>query len=438
MEKILELKISDNKRFIVKEDGSPFFWLGDTAWELFHKLSREEAELYLQNRAEKEFNVIQAVALAEFYGLEIANAYGRKPLLKNSKGEYDPAMPDICVEGENKYTYWDHMDYIIDKAASLGLYIALLPTWGDKFNKCDGKGPEIFNAENARVYGKWLGERYKYKKNIIWILGGDRYLTTTRHFDVINEMARGIREGDNGKHLMTFHTAGERSSAYHLHDEQWLDFNMIQSGHGSLNLKNYLFVSEDYLKEPIKPTFDGEPRYEDFPISFKAENGFFDDFDVRQATYWALFAGAFGHTYGHSTVWCMCTEPDDFYIMDWKTALDRPGAGQMKYARALIESRTFLDMIPDQDLIAENYSGASHLQAARGKDYAYIYSPNGLPIKVNMGRISGCNIKAQWYNPRNGKFLYIDQYSNDGVQHFTAPSNGRNNDWILILDDSTK
>jgi uncharacterized protein DUF4038 len=34
------LKVSDNKRFLVQEDGKPFFYLGDTAWELFHRLTR--------------------------------------------------------------------------------------------------------------------------------------------------------------------------------------------------------------------------------------------------------------------------------------------------------------------------------------------------------------------------------------------------------------
>src|SRR5829696_3180637 len=38
------LKVSENRRFLVKEDGSPFFYLGDTAWELFHRLDREGAE----------------------------------------------------------------------------------------------------------------------------------------------------------------------------------------------------------------------------------------------------------------------------------------------------------------------------------------------------------------------------------------------------------
>ena len=37
------LKVSDNRRFLVHEDGSPFFYLGDTAWELFHRLTLDEA-----------------------------------------------------------------------------------------------------------------------------------------------------------------------------------------------------------------------------------------------------------------------------------------------------------------------------------------------------------------------------------------------------------
>lgn len=129
-EQIQLLKISDNGRFIVKEDGTPFFWLGDTAWELFHKLNREEAEEYLSNRAKRRFNVIQAAALSEFEGITTENAYGRLPLLKNNLGEYDPTMPDLSGD----YSYWDHVDFIVDKAAELGLYIGFLPTWGDKYN----------------------------------------------------------------------------------------------------------------------------------------------------------------------------------------------------------------------------------------------------------------------------------------------------------------
>src|SRR5688500_16599136 len=110
------LKISENKRFLVTADGKPFFYLGDTAWELFHRLNREQADKYLEDRAKKGFTVIQAVALAELNGLNDPNPYGHKPLVGN-----DPAKPEVKEGPANDY--WDHVDYIVNKAESLGLYI---------------------------------------------------------------------------------------------------------------------------------------------------------------------------------------------------------------------------------------------------------------------------------------------------------------------------
>ena len=138
------LKVSDNKRFLVTGEGKPFFWLGDTAWELFHRLNREEADLYLRDRAAKGFTVIQAVALAELDGLNTPNAYGHRPLLDN-----DPTRPDVKDGPDNDY--WDHVDHIVDRAAALGLRVGFLPTWGDKWHKNGGIGPRVFNPENARA-----------------------------------------------------------------------------------------------------------------------------------------------------------------------------------------------------------------------------------------------------------------------------------------------
>ncbi|MCB0841572.1 MAG: DUF4038 domain-containing protein, partial [Bacteroidetes bacterium] len=134
-QRLPRLKVSENGRFLSKEDGTPFFYLGDTAWELFHRLNREEATEYLRNRAEKGFTVIQAVVLAEIGGLYIPNPYGHLPL-----ENLDPTRP---IEA-----YFEHVDFIVDQAERLGLYIGMLPTWGDKVNKKWGAGPEIFNPEN--------------------------------------------------------------------------------------------------------------------------------------------------------------------------------------------------------------------------------------------------------------------------------------------------
>ena len=425
------LKVSSNKRFLIKEDGTPFFWLGDTAWELFHKLNKEEAETYLENRANKGFNVIQAVALAEYDGIRVGNVYGQKPLLKNKLNDYDPTLPDL----EAEYDYWDHLDYVVELADSLGIYIALLPTWGDKYNLKWGKGPELFNEENAKIYGEWLAQRYSSRNNIIWVMGGDRPLEEEAHYNVIRAMAEGIQAGDKQGHLMTFHPPGCNSSSTFVHDEEWLDFNMIQSGH-SLQRDSYRWVEKDYNLKAIKPTFDGEPRYEDHPINFKPENGYFDDFDIRQAAYWGVFAGGFGHTYGHHSIWSMTTKPAEYYIMTWQDAINRPGGNQMQYLRKLIESRPMLERVPDQSIIARQYEGENHIQATRGMAYAFMYSPNGLPLEVKMGIISGERVKASWYNPRNGESSLLGEFTNSGTKEFNPPTHGRNNDWILVLDDA--
>lgn len=137
------------------------------------------------------------MALAELDGLDDPNAYGHRPLL-----DRDPAKPDLREGPANDY--WDHVDYIVDKANAHGLYVGFLPTWGDKWNKKWGVGPEIFAPENAEVYGEWLGRRYR-DKAIVWMLGGDRPVENDGHKAIIRAMARGLRRGDGGAHLMTFH-----------------------------------------------------------------------------------------------------------------------------------------------------------------------------------------------------------------------------------------
>lgn len=443
MENLADLKISSDGRFIIKKDGSLFFWLADTAWELFHKLNREEAVEYLATRASQQFTVIQAVALAEFDGLTIPNAYGKTPLLKNNDNNFDPELPDLDPA---KYDYWDHVDFIIETAASMGLYIGLLPTWGDKFNLAWGKGPEIFTPDNAYAYGKWIGDRYKNKSNIIWIMGGDRAIETETETQmlIVRNMAAGIKESVNGRHLMTYHPTGGRSSSEQLHNESWLDFNMIQSGHGGVNIKNYEFVQKDYSLSPVKPTLDGEPRYEDHAVNFNPENGYFDDYDVRVAAYWSVFSGSFGHTYGHHSIWSFNSGKEQYksyfsnnayFIMDWREALHRPGAEQMRHLKELLLSRPFLELTPCRELIENNYNGANYISAAKGKKYAYIYTPNGLDIKINPGILDWNNIIAYWFDPRKGVYIYAGMNKNENVFiTFNPPSSGRNNDWILVLD----
>lgn len=435
------LKVSDNKRFLVKEDGSPFFYLGDTAWELFHRLNREEADRYLADRARKGFTVIQAVALAELDGLNDPNPYGHKPLVNN-----DPAKPDV-KEGED---YWDHVDYIVNKAESLGMFIGFLPTWGDKWNKKWGQGPPVFNAQNAEAYGEWLGQRYK-DKAIIWIVGGDRPIETNDHKVVMRAMARGLRKGDGGAHLITFHPPGGSGSSQWFHEEDWLDFNMRQNGHVPEFTGRYDKTRADYDRQPVKPVLDGEPIYEDHPVSFKAkELGHSIASDVRRTLYWNLFTGACGHTYGHHSVWQMYDakrKPINGPLMPWHEAIAQPGAEQMQHGRKLMESRPVLTRIPDDEILVDGevktaMPGAGRYQFVATRDeqgsYAMVYAPVGRAFSVRMDKIKGGKVKGWWFNPRNGEAKAIGEFGNTGTREFRTPDHGEMIDWVLVLDDAAK
>lgn len=431
------LRVSENRRFLVTEDGRPFFWLGDTAWELFHRLTREEADRYLRTRAAQRFTVIQAVVLAELDGLRVPNAYGHTPLIDN-----DPTRPNEA--------YFRYVDWIVGRANELGLYVGLLPTWGDKWNLKWGVGPGIFTPENARVYGEWLGRRYR-DAGVIWILGGDRPIETDAHRTIIRAMAEGLRRGDGGAHLITFHPTGGQGSSTWFHDEPWLDFNMRQNGHAVEFTGRYDQTAADYARTPVKPVIDGEPVYEDHPVSFAAPKlGHSISADVRRPLYWDLFSGAFGHTYGHHSVWQFWTpdrEPVNNPLMAWHEAIEAPGAAQMQHGRALIESRPFLTRIPDQSVIVTDRvptsvpgEGRYRFVATRDVDrtYAMVYAPVGRSFTVRLDAIAGEQVKAWWFNPRTGEATAIGTFPARGERRFTPPDPGEALDWVLVLDDAAK
>lgn len=442
------LKVCDNHRYLQYENGKPFFYLGDTAWELFQRLNREEATNYLTNRSQKGFTVIQAVVLAPADGLTVPNAYGDLPLTGG-----DPTKPNEA--------YFRHVDFIVSKAEELGMFIGMLPSWGSHW----ASGRSIFSPATARRYGRFLGTRYK-DKAIIWILGGDRSIINDEERAIVDALAAGLKEGDGGAHLKTYHPTGPGMSSIKLHNADWLDFNMFQSSHAARDHDNGLFVEHDYALTPEKPTLDGEPRYEGIPIGFylRGTAGIdrFDDYDVRQAAWWSLLAGACGHTYGNNNVWQFykpgpaasknsgdgVVRPDGALFgatggliganIPWYEALDHPGAFQMRNVVRLFESLPFTRLVPDQRIILNGTTtGGAKIRAARASDgsFAIVYTPRGESFTLDKSIIKADRQREFWYDPRYGTSYVIKEQDGWGIQTFTPPTSGRGNDWVLVLED---
>ncbi len=409
--------------------GRGFFWLGDTAWMLMRR-GMEDVEYYMANRAGKGFTVIQMMAIRVSFrgqGQPVENYAGESP--------FTSLNPVTLNEA-----YWRHVDYIVDTARKHGLIMALATMWGQS---ADSLFPDPIG--NNYMYGRLLGERYKDRDNVIWLVTGeyekindnweqDRQAISDEQRELLRAIARGLEEGHGGKHLMTIHPVGTSSDDFH--DDEWLDFNMHQTwGHQSPNVVR---IRSDYQRMPVKPVLNGEPGYENRP-----EQPTSTAWKCRYEGYWSVFSGAFGFTYGADRVWQCGGE--------WRNALEYEGASDMQHLRRLIESRLLRTLLPDQSMLlseagdtGKEPSYGAVLRAEDGR-CALIYSTMGLPFTIDLTRLSGTTVNAWWYSPRDG-LAYNESFEEAHApfavleskepRTFAPPTKGINQDWVLVLDNA--
>jgi hypothetical protein len=420
------LRVHAGGRSLETADGRPFFWLGDTGWKLLQSATRDEAAYYLQSRARQGFTVIQAVVLAEDESILKPNANGDVAFI-----DQDPARPNP--------RFFDHVASVVDEAARLGLYVCLLPTWGDKVTAPWGAGPRVFRLDNlevARAYGRFLGDRLKGRTHVVWMLGGDRPAVLDGRYPdqwpqshargagfagnedwrpIWRAMAAGLDEGFGAVALKLYHPqGGSYSTTQMLLDEPWLSVHGFQSGHGGgRDSPAWELVARDAKLAPDRPTLDLEPNYEDHPYNpwpkWDPASGYFRDHDVRKQVYRGVFAGGCGVTYGHHSVWQFASVRNgviNHAEMDWVQGLHRPGATQVIHLRRLMESRPFHDRVRDAAMVVEAPQGGGlHVEATRDRvgTYALVYFPlNDLEITLDLGALGGGALRGWWYDPRTG------------------------------------
>lgn len=430
------LVVSENNRYLVHENGTPFFWLGNTAWLMPERLNRDEVEYFLSYERTAGYNVEQIQVLN---AIPTFNVYGHAA----NNAEFDFSK----VSKPGVYGYWEHLDYIVDVAERNGIYIAMDCIWGSQINAMDTK--------KAAALGTFLAERYKDKPNIIWLIGGD--IMGDKKPEVWDAMARAIKKIDK-VHVMTFHPRGRTTSAWWYNDREWMDFNMFQSGHrrygqrkgdGDYTIKdnteedNWRYVDMSFEKKPLRPVIDGEPSYEDIPQGLHDVNDpRWQDYDVRRYAYWAVFGGAFGHTYGHNSVMQFIRpglQASFGAEKPWWEAMKDPGYNQMKYLKWLMLSFPFTERIADQSIIAgQNGERYDRVIATRGNDYLLVYNYSGKPMSIDLAKISGAKKNVWWMNPADGKLTYLGEYDSKVTEFTYDAAYLRGSDRVLIAVDSSK
>ena len=434
-----KLKVSENGRYLQHENGEPFFWLGETGWLLPERTDRDEVEFYLTQCAKNGYNVVQVQTIND---VPAYNKFGQSSM---------PEGWDFKnINKKGVYGYWDHMDYIVKEAEKRGIYIGMVCIWGGLVQS------GLMDVKQAQVYGKFLAERYKNSPNIIWFIGGD--IRGDIKTDVWESLAKSIRANDKN-HLMTFHPRGRTCASTWFNNAEWLDFNMYQSGHrrygqrkgdGDYSIAenteedNWRYVEKAHTMTPLKPVVDGEPSYEDIPQGLHDFNEVkWNANDVRRYAYWSVFAGAFGHTYGHNSIMQFYRPgiPSAYGAKRaWYDCMEDAGFVQMKYIKKLMLAFPFLERVPDQSIISgANGERYDRLIATRGNDYLLVYNYTGRTMQIDLSKISGAKKKCWWFNPKNGEVQYIGEFDgNKKVDFALDVAYNAGNDRVLIAVDSAK
>lgn len=404
----MNLKVEGRYLF---DDGKPFFWLGDTAWLLFEKLTPEQIQYYLCDRAQKGFNVVQATILHTLSGIESKKTAYRE--------------------------YFDGIARAVQYALKKGVYFALVPCWGELVKR------KTVNIQNCEVYARFLGEKFKHFDNIIWVLGGD--IRGSEAFELYCRFADILKQY-NPQRLISFHPFGRTGSYRWFNDCGWLDFNMFQSGHrryGQSGIEsadgadyeedNYKYVLEGHAITPLKPCLDAEPSYEGIVQGLHDfSQPYWQADDVRRYAYWSVFAGACGFTYGHNAVMQFHSEGDadaNFGVREnWRDALSAEGARQMKYLKQLMLSVDFTKGVCRDDLVIDNGTRYNHTACFAGGDFALLYNFNGDAIRLKPPFGGQC--AAYYFNPSDGKRTFTGNFNCKSDLAFPAR---KNSDYAVIL-----
>jgi len=394
------VKVSENKRYIVDQKDNPVFWLGTTQWQIFREYTLDEVRTILEKTSSNGFVFVQAMLMGVGDGSQ-PNVHGHKPWINNN-----PLTPNEA--------YFKNVDSVIGIARENNLILSVT-LYHQRYRK-------YITIKNARAWAKWLAQRYKDVPNIVWSMTPE---AKQEFVPILRQLAAGLHEGDGGYHLITFKPDPAPYSSSFIHDEDWLDFNSMQTWN-SVHLI-YPMVTKDYNLKPVKPVLMAEGAYE-----AGSEYGFeVSPLWIRRQAYYSYLTGAH-HTYGHNDSWRV--------LPTWKKALDAPGARQMGILKKILMARKeWWYLVPDQSIFTsgDKTSGRVLNLAARHKDgkWIMVYLGSKTSFSINMNKITTANkVNAFWIDPKTGDSVSIKNLANKKVESFSTPDGWE--DAILILETS--
>ncbi|HEX3358492.1 MAG TPA: DUF4038 domain-containing protein, partial [Tepidisphaeraceae bacterium] len=402
------------QRYLVDAAGRPFLIVGDSAWSLLTQLTIEDAELYVRDRRAKGFNAV-LVSLLEHKFTDDAprNVYGDGPF--KQAGEF--STPNE--------RYFDHVERVLHIAAQKGFLVLLAPAYTGAGGSDEGWYGEMkaCGPNKLRDFGRYVGKRFKDFKNIVWVNAGD-------YNPPDKKLSQAVAEGIREMLPDSIHTAhngpGMHGLGYWSASEIPISIDTLYT---------YAPVAAEALRlagNRQTPYFLIESRYEN-----ESEG---TPLRIRIQAWQAVLSGAAGQVFGNNPIWYFNASAIKPQPMQWKAALNSPGALSISHLRNFLFSLPWSTLEPDRDrklIVGGALSGHFQAVAACSTDgkFAIVYLPSPRPFAVDMNQFAGDYVAARWFDPADGQFLNSDNehLRATGRQEFNVPGCSRDGDWVLLL-----
>jgi len=341
------LRVSSNGRYFEFDDGTPFYWLGDTWWSgLSERLSWSSFKTLANDRKAKGFTVIQIVA-----GLippeELA------PVDPGFRNEGGPVWDSRFKRINPKY--FDYVDRRIRYLLDQGMVPAIVGAWGPILEQA--------GVKVLKKHWRYVIARYGAYP-VFWIVGGEvfdpsaaatklfpdsfHYMFTRGWTDV----TRYVRDTDPYHHPISVHEAPPPFD-YPIQDESLTDFDLFQSSHlgwGSVAAEVAQIDTHYARTSVVKPLVEGEVGYE------RLGEIHLEDFQ-RTAFWLSMLNGAAGHTYGANGVWESYTAKAPlqrlrYSFLTWQEGMMLPGSYQVGLGAKLLRQYRWWRFAPHPEWIA--------------------------------------------------------------------------------------
>ena len=444
------IRVADDHLHFCHEDGTPFFWLGDTWWMgLCKRLSWPEGfQALTEDRTRKGFSVIQIVA-----------------------GLY-PDMPPFDPRGDNEAgyawekdyarinpSYFDMADLRIQYLVSQGLVPCIVGAWGFFMISM---GLSKMKKQWRNIIARWGAYP------VFWCLAGEGtmpfYLSKNRKEDSKKqkigwtEIGRYVRSIDPYHHPITIHPSSSARDT--VEDPSILDFDMLQTGHEDVwSIPNTInTVTRELVRQPRMPVLVGEVTYEGHKQQNRQQ--------VVRFMFWTcILSGAGGHTYGAGGIWEVQSSVHPYGAspwgggygdLPWDIAYKYPGSQQLGSAKELLTRYDWWRLGAHPEWVEPHWSADIHVgkQGDQPREGYLLPYAAGIPgelriiyIPLNMWQLPkivklepDVSYDAFWFDPATGQEYSIGKIAPDsnGTYQLERAKHIDLVDWVFVLENRKK